>query len=146
MSAKTKKTQQKKQTAITEVGIKVGKALARTSAKADEGTQKVKNIAEELINSVAGKHTDSKTKKNALQPRNLPLSPAPGLSVEGHLGFLAGDIYQILKTERETAINKLISTLKKHKHSETMIYAAIGWLAREGQVTFTPNGRNLILR
>ena len=146
MSSPKKKKNPQKQTAITDVGITVVKSLARTTAKAEKGTKKVREMAEEFIHSVSGMTPDSISKKNVLGHGILPLSPAPGLSVEGHLGFLAGDIYQALKTNGETEVVKLISTLKKHNHSETMIYAAIGWLAREGQVTFTPNGENLFLR
>ncbi|MDH3393283.1 MAG: winged helix-turn-helix domain-containing protein [Desulfobulbaceae bacterium] len=136
---------------MTETSIKVGKALARTSIKAEKSTQKVKKMAEELLDTVTGKqagkkNTATKTKKTATRSRALPLSPATGLSVEGHLGFLAGDLYQILETDGETAVNKLVGSLKKRSHSEAMIYAAIGWLAREGQVTFTPDGKNLMLR
>lgn len=155
MTAPTKKSPPKKTTTktntMTETSIKVGKALARTSVKAEQSTQKVKKMAEELLDTVTGKQTDKKvtapkTKKSAPRPRPHPLSPAAGLSVEGHLGFLAGDIYRYLETDGNTAVNKLVSTLKKSNHNDAMIYAAIGWLAREGQVTFTPDGKNLTLR
>lgn len=155
MPAQTKKSQKKqsatKQNKMTEASIKVGKALARTSIKAEKSTNKVKKMAEELLDTVTSKKTDKKAtastkKKPAARSRSLPLAPAAGLSVEGHLGFLAGDLYRVLEADGETAVNKLISSLKKRSHSEAMIYAAIGWLAREGQVTFTPDGKSLMLR
>ncbi|MFC1513067.1 winged helix-turn-helix domain-containing protein [Thermodesulfobacteriota bacterium] len=145
MATSTKKSTKKqapKKDAMTETSIKVGKAIARTSVKAEKSTQKVKKMAEELLDTV----TSHQTKKSTPRPRPLALSPAAGLSVEGHLGFLAGDLYQILKADGETAVNKLVNTLKKRSHSEAMIYAGIGWLAREGQVTFTPDGKSLMLR
>ena len=148
MSAQTKKGS-KKQNTMTETGIKVGKALARTSVKAEKSTRKVKQMAEDLLDSVTGiKIAVPKTNQTPPPPRPypLPLSPVAGLSVEGHLGFLAGDLYQILEADGETTTKKLVSTLKKRSHSEAMIYAAIGWLAREGRVTFTPDGKSLMLR
>lgn len=135
---------------MTETSIKVGKAIARTSAKAEANTKKVKKMAEELLDTVstkAGRPKNAGQKSTAKRKKSeLPLSPAPGLSVEGHLGFLAGDIYHHLQAEGQTPVSTLLTTLKKRQHSEAMIYAAMGWLAREGQVTFTPDGRDLILR
>ena len=135
---------------MTETSIKVGKALARTSVKAETSTKKVKKMAEELLDTVTAKTTKKKSDRPqppmAKKKGALPLSPAPGLSVEGHLGFLAGDIYHHLEAEGQTAVSKLLTALKKRQHTEAMFYAAIGWLAREGQVTFTPDGKDLTLR
>ncbi len=136
---------------MTEASIKVGKAIARTTVKAETSTRKVKKMAEDLIESVSTKAT---RKKEAPAPPAQatsrkgvnPLSPAPGLSVEGHLGFLAGDIYQHLEAEGQTPVSRLLASLMKRQHSEAMVYAAIGWLAREGRVTFTPDGKDLMLR
>ncbi len=135
---------------ITETSIKVGKALARTSVQAEKSTRKVKKMAEELLESVGEKVSRKKNtaaaKKNASSSREIALAPASGLSVEGHLGFLAGDLYQSLKAKGDTPASELVNALKKRGHTEAMIYAAMGWLAREGQVTFTPDGKNLTLR
>ncbi|MDH3393350.1 MAG: winged helix-turn-helix domain-containing protein [Desulfobulbaceae bacterium] len=147
MKTKTKKDSREntasKQTTFTETGIKVGKALARTSAKAERSTRKVKKMAEELLDSVTGKKAAKA--KSTPKPQALTLSPAAGLSVEESLGFLAGDLYQLLKSNGKTTSKKIIGTLKKGGHSEAMIYAAIGWLAREGKITFTPKGDKLVL-
>jgi len=134
---------------ITETSIKVGKALARTTVKAESSTKKVKKMAEDLIDAVSAKAAG--VKKSAAAPRKapqsrLPLAPASGLSVEGHLGFLAGDIYRHLEAEGQTEVNTLLQVLKTRQHSEAMIYAAMGWLAREGRVTFTPDGSSLTIR
>jgi len=155
MSAKATKNQKQDQTTkekdiITETSIKVGKALARTSVQAEKSTRKVKKMAEELLETVGDKvsrkNISEKVKKIGELSRDIPLAPAAGLSVEGHLGFLAGDLYQTLKAEGETSTAELVKTLKKRCHSEAMIYAAMGWLAREGQATFTPDGKSLTLR
>ena len=139
---KNTKKQSAQKDLMTETSIKVGKALARTSIKAEKSTRKVKKMAEELLDNVTGKHP----KKTSARATSIPLAPASGLSVEGHLGFLAGDIYQILNSKGETAATELVGTLKKRTHSEAIIYAAIGWLAREGQITFSPDGKMLMLR
>ncbi|MDH4321820.1 MAG: winged helix-turn-helix domain-containing protein [Desulfobulbaceae bacterium] len=135
---------------ITETSIKVGKALARTSIQAEKSTNKVKKMAEELLESVGEKVSRTKNavaaKKKTAPAREIALAPASGLSVEGHLGFLAGDLYQTLKAKGDTAASELVNALRKRGHTEAMIYAAMGWLAREGQVTFTPDGKNLTLR
>jgi len=54
------------------------------------------------------------------------------------IGTSAGKIWQVLKKSDEVAISKLPKMLKEN---DTIIYQALGWLAREGKIEYRSEGR-----
>lgn len=54
------------------------------------------------------------------------------------IGKAAGDIWHLLKEEGVQPLSQIKSTLKI---KDPMLYMAIGWLAREDQLSFTQEGR-----
>ena len=57
---------------------------------------------------------------------------------EEMIGTLAGKIWAVLSEQPMTV--KELKTITKLKEAE--IYAAIGWLSREGKMTVTPKGKD----
>ncbi len=55
------------------------------------------------------------------------------------IGTSAGEIWRILQKNGEVAISKLPKMLKK---SDSVVYQALGWLAREGKLEYRTEGRN----
>jgi len=53
------------------------------------------------------------------------------------IGTSAGKIWQVLKKSDEVAISKLPKMLKENN---TIIYQALGWLAREGKIEYRSEG------
>jgi hypothetical protein len=122
---------------LQETGMKVGRALARSSFKVEGTGRRVRKAAGELVGTVARKKPASKG-KSLFQP------PAE-LTVEARLGFIAGDVYQFLQGAGPTSTEKLAKKLMQEGNTQAMVCAAIGWLAREGKITFSPDGGTLFL-
>jgi len=59
---------------------------------------------------------------------------------EEMIGTLAGKIWAVLSEQPMTV--KELKTITKLKEAE--IYAAIGWLSREGKMTVTPKGKDFV--
>ena len=59
---------------------------------------------------------------------------------EEMIGTLAGKIWAVLSEQPMTV--KELKTITKLKDAE--IYAAIGWLSREGKMTVTPKGKDFV--
>ncbi len=145
----------KKASALSETSKKVGKALARSSHKVEQTGTKLKKTAQKLVKEATHKVEETveeavgKVKKEvgglgkkmgSGQSGNGPYAPTPGMSVEGSIGFLAGDIYQYLSENGATPVEKLVKAIEKRKNSEALINAALGWLAREAKITFAKKG------
>jgi len=59
------------------------------------------------------------------------------------IGQTAGVIWQILDEEGPVSLTAL---KKQVKAPEVMVYMALGWLAREDKLQFTPQGRSYSVR
>jgi len=53
------------------------------------------------------------------------------------IGILAGKVWRTLETKGEVSLPQLPKLLKD---KETAVYQALGWLAREGKVTYRTEG------
>ena len=53
------------------------------------------------------------------------------------IGLLAGKVWRTLETKGEVSLPQLPKLLKD---KETTVYQALGWLAREGKVTYRVEG------
>lgn len=146
----------KDKSALNEAGKKVGKALARSSHTVEETGQKMKKAAEKLVKDAAKKA--EKTVESAIgtikkevselthkkttcaTPEKAPLfKPGKGMTVEGRIGFLAGDILEYLTENGPTPVAKITGVMK-NRGSLPLIGAALGWLAREAKIAFSKDG------
>jgi len=53
--------------------------------------------------------------------------------MKDQIGLVAGKVWRTLETKGELTLPQLPKILKE---SEAMVYQAVGWLAREGKVTY----------
>jgi len=150
MSAKKNKS------ALNDAGRKVGKALARSSHTVEETGQKMKAAAEKLVKDAAKKAEETmesaigKVKKEvselthkkptcAASEKSPLFKPGKGMTVEGQIGFLAGDIFEYLNENSPATVEKIACAMK-NRGSSALLGAALGWLAREAKITFSANG------
>lgn len=161
----TSKEKKTGKSVLNETSAKVGKALARSTHKVEATGQKIKKAAENLAKEARGttrrieetmEETMGKVKKEVGdlgKKRPSPekagaeplLPPAKGMTVEGSIGFLAGDIYQHLAATGKTPVAKLIKTMEAGKNKLPMISAALGWLAREAKIGFSQDGSEIFV-
>ena len=147
---------QKNRSALTEAGKKVGKALARSSHTVEKTGQKMKKAGEKLVKDAAKKAEKTvqsaigKVKKEVSElthkktagaaPEKSPLfKPGKGMTVEGQIGFLAGDILEYLNQNGPTPVAKIAGVMKD-RGSLPLLGAALGWLAREAKISFSKDG------
>jgi cytoskeletal protein RodZ len=151
-SKKSKKTDISLKTA----SVEVGKALARSTHTVEETGRKAKKAAEEFVKTASKKaettvETTLKKVKAAVKkpltsaakskaPLACPLTPGKGMDVQGHIGFLAGEIFHYLDEKGTTPVDKLLKVMKSGANSEALVYSALGWLARECKISFSPDG------
>ena len=150
---------QKDKSALTEAGKKVGKALARSSHTMEETGHKMKKAAEKMVKKAAKKAEKTvesaigKVKKEVSElthkktscapPEKSPLfKPGKGVTVEGQIGFLAGDIFEYLTQNGPTPVAKIASVMK-NRGSAALLGAALGWLAREAKISFSKDGAKI---
>ena len=146
----------KDKSALNEAGRKMGKALARSSHTVEETGQKMKKAGGKLVKDAAKKA--EKTVKSAISTikkevnelthkktpcatseKNPLFKPGKGMTVEGQIGFLAGDILEHLSQNGPTPVAKIASVMKS-RGSLALLGAALGWLAREAKITFSKDG------
>lgn len=150
---------QKDKSALTEAGKKMGKALARSSHTVEKTGNKMKKAAEKIVKEAAKKAEKTmesaigKVKKEVSElthkktvcatPEKEPLfKPGKGVTVEGQIGFLAGDIFEHLSQNGPTPVAKIISIMK-NRGSLPLLAAALGWLAREAKISFSKDGTKI---
>lgn len=151
----------KTKSTLNETGKKVGKALARSSHTVEETGQKMKKAAEKMVKDATKKAEKSvesaigKVKKEiselthkktacAASDKSPMFKPGKGTTVEGQIGFLAGDIFEYLTKNGPTPVAKITSAMKS-KASLPLIGAALGWLAREAKISFSKDGAKVSL-
>lgn len=135
MPTPKKGTKKSSDNPMAETGIRVGKALARSTFKAEEAKRKAQQTAHKIITTA--------TKKKA---KESPLKSKSGLPVEAQLGFVAGDVYDYLAKNGTTPVDKLVNAMKLRKNSAAIVYGAIGWLAREDRLAFSSEGAEVSLK
>ncbi|MFH1216586.1 MAG: winged helix-turn-helix domain-containing protein [Pseudomonadota bacterium] len=129
----TQKPENKKKTEenhLTKAGREVGKALARSSFQAEQTGKKIKNKVGETVSRMAGKTKKIKS----------PFTDKGGIAVTETMGFVAGEVYEHLCQKGEMPTEQLVHTIMRRQNSSAMVYCAIGWLTREGKITFSPDG------
>lgn len=115
---------------LTKAGREVGKALARSSFQAEQTGRKIKKKVGETVSRMTGKATKIKS----------PFTEKGGIAVTETMGFVAGEIFDYLCQKGEMGTEQLVHTIMHRQNSSAMVYCAIGWLAREGKITFSSDG------
>ncbi len=131
---------------LTDAGIRVGKALARSSAKIEQTGRKARRVAKQLVESTVGKKT--KQPAPAIRPKGEAeslLKPNSAMTVEALIGFLAGDIYNYLAETKQVTTADLFRAMKRRDNNTAYICAALGWLAREYKIHFLDDGETIAL-
>jgi len=59
------------------------------------------------------------------------------------IGFIAGDIYKLLKEKGPLSLKEILSSLKAE---QTIAVMAVGWLAREDKIEFYQEGKKRLIR
>ncbi len=59
------------------------------------------------------------------------------------IGRTAGRLYDALKKQEEVSISQLPKTLKE---KDTVVYQALGWLAREGKLVYRTQGNRTFVK
>lgn len=150
----------KKKATLEETGKKVGKALARSAHTVEETGMKMKKATEKLMKE-AGKKAE-KTVESAVdlvkkemkelagkkttgtKPETSALfKPGKDMTVEGQIGFLAGDIFEHLAKHGPTPVAEMAKIEKKA--NPALFGAALGWLAREAKISFSSDGAKIYL-
>ena len=149
----------KNKSALTEAGKKGGKALARSGHTMEETGNKMKKAAKKIVKK-AVKKTEKTVesaigmvkkevnelthKKPACAPsEKSPLfKPGKGMTVEGQIGFLAGDIFEYLNENGPVTVEKIACAMK-NRGSSALLGAALGWLAREAKISFSKDGAKI---
>lgn len=58
------------------------------------------------------------------------------------IGKTAGDLWHLLEEKNELSISQIAKQLEQ---KETVVYQALGWLAREDKVKYESRGRQTIV-
>lgn len=93
---------------------------------------------------VTGAQEGEPTSRTRTAPKKLAAKPSVAqralTSVE--LGNAAGDVWQVLAAEGPQTLTAL---KKRVAVPPDFVAAAVGWLAREGKLSFRPNGRAVLI-
>ncbi len=144
-----------KKNKLTETTERVGKALARSSFKAETVGRRAQKRVEDLVGKVSrrGHRTMAETDKPAAAEKlpeatkaTPPFTAGPGLSIPEQFGFIAGAIHTYLDKNGHVPTSRLINALMRQKNSRANVLAAIGWLAREDKLQFSEDGAMVALK
>lgn len=144
-----------KKNKLTETSEKVGKALARSTFKAESAGKRAQKKVEDLVGRVSkraheamdavGKLTGAETKETTPTSPS-PFKAGPGLTITEQFGFIAGDIHTYLDKNGMVPTSRLINAIMQRKNSRANVLAAVGWLAREGKLNFSSDGEMVSLK
>jgi hypothetical protein len=108
---------------------------------------KVSHSAEQALNRTAKKIP--KTENDISGTRRGPssrFSSRGKKSVIDSIGLLAGEVQTFLEENEEIGLSKLVNVMKNRGNSEAMAFGSIGWLAREGKIAISRDGKKISIR
>jgi len=127
--------------------IKLEKTRRQAVKKAGEMVDKVTQSAEQALERTASKI--QRTENNSSGTRKGSSTRFSGRgkkSVVDSIGLLAGEVLTYLEENEEIGLSKLVNVMKNRGNSEAMAFGAIGWLAREGKVAISRDGKKISIR
>jgi len=147
----TRKTAKQDQDILTETGVKIGKALAKTAHKAEvikrKAKQTTKKIIEETVTKAGEKVAGFRRQKREEVPRSAQsgLHPKARESVEAALAAIAEEIRHYLVEHGPVPTVKILNVMKRRGNTTALVHAALGWSARECRIRFSEDGENVSL-
>ncbi|MEN8141084.1 MAG: winged helix-turn-helix domain-containing protein [Thermodesulfobacteriota bacterium] len=127
---------------LTQTSEKIGRALGRSSFKAEAAGQAAKEKVEGIVGRVTKRQKeDVKQSKVACHP----FYPGEELTVEEKIGQVAGAIYHYLQSSGQVSVDKVVEVMAGRQISVALCQAALGWLAREDKVSFAADGGTIRL-
>jgi len=61
---------------------------------------------------------------------------------EKNIGIMAGKVWKKLRQEKQLPISQIPKAVKG---KDTIVYLALGWLAREGKLDLSPKGNKTLV-
>ena len=136
----------------------IGKALARSQVKLEKTGRKAVKKAGAMVDKVthsAERALDRTAKKFQQSANDLSgtrkgsssrFSGRGKKSVIDSIGLLAEEVRTYLEENEEIGLSKLVNVMKNRGNSEAMAFGSIGWLAREGKVAISKDGKKISIR
>jgi uncharacterized protein with PhoU and TrkA domain len=136
----------------------IGKALARSQVKLEKTRRQAIKKAGEMVDKVtisAEQALDRTVKKTHKTEDDISgtrkgsssrFSGRGKKSVIDSIGLLAGEVLAYLEENEEIGLSKLVNVMKNRGNSEAMAFGAVGWLAREGKIAISKDGKKISLR
>lgn len=151
--AKKSSKGKKKDDLMTKTSVRIGKALARSTFKAEEAGRKAKKKVKEIIDTTSSETGEKiKTAVKAVKTTGKANTSAAflklkkGLSVEANLDALGKEIQTYLKEMGKAKTDKLLNILVRRGNNKVAIYAALGRLSQKGKITFSAKGTSVSLK
>ena len=144
-----------KKNKLTETSEKVGKALARSTFKAESAGKVAQKKVEDLMSKVSKRAHEAMDAVNKLKapPKTTeekktapPFKATKKLSIPEQFGVTAGVIHEYLKKNGDVPTTRLINAIMQKKNSRANVLAAIGWLASEDKLEFSKDGETVSLK
>ncbi|MEN8134700.1 MAG: winged helix-turn-helix domain-containing protein [Thermodesulfobacteriota bacterium] len=143
---------------LKKAGSALGKLFARSQKKLEEGGRQAVKTASELVDTAtktAEKTVESTVEKiheatatgeatkKAAPPALKSIKSKP---IADSVRLLADDISAYLTDNGKTTVADLVAAMEKQRRNQGMIFAAMGWLAGEGKVKVTKDGKNISVK
>ncbi len=150
-----KKSPDKLDQNLKEAATKIGKALARSQVKFEKTRRQALKRAEEMVERVThsaekpmGQKVDDAGEaeeriKGTRKGSSSRFKPTGRKSVTDSIGLLADEVQAYLEENEEIGLSKLVNIMKNRSNSEAMTFGAIGWLARDGKITISRDGKKI---
>ncbi len=144
-----------KKSKLNETTEKVGKAVARSTFKAESAGRVAHKKAEKLATTVSKQAQGAMERVsifngagNAAEDKTtpLPFKAGPGLTIPEQFGLIAGDIYHYLGEKGLTPTSRVVGAMLQRQQSQANVLAAMGWLAREDKIEFSSDGNMVALK
>ena len=72
-------------------------------------------------------------------------SPNTLSGIDVAAGLLAEEVRAYLEENEEIGLSKLVNVMKNQRNSEAMTFGAIGWLARDGKIAISKDGKKIYM-
>ena len=141
---------------LKKAGSVLGRLFARSQKKLEESGRQAIKTAGELVDTAtktAEKTVESTVVKihEATATGEATKKSAPpaafrsikSKSIADSVRLLADDISAYLTENGKTSVAELVTAMEKQRRNQGMIFAAMGWLAGEGKVKVTKDGKNI---
>jgi cell division septum initiation protein DivIVA len=133
--------------ALARSQIKLAKTKRQAVKKAEKMVDKVTHSAEQALDLTVKKIHQAEDRISGTEKVTASRFSCRGKkSVTDSIGLLANEIKAYLEEHEEIGLSKLVSVMKNLRNSEAMTFGAIGWLARDGKIAISGDGKKISIR